>query len=112
MKTLKKLFLDGLAEIYDAEARLAWFMPQMVASATCAHLQGSMAANLLETEEHVGKLERIFGSLGERASRKTNETTIALLNESLQIMTVFKGFPVINAALIAVMQKIEHYEIA
>lgn len=112
MKTLKKLFLDGLAEIYDAEKRLAWSMPQMVASATCVHLQDAMAANLQETQEHVSRLEGIFDSLGEKVRRKTNETTIALLDESLEIMSSFEGFPVINAALIALVQKIEHYEIA
>jgi ferritin-like metal-binding protein YciE len=112
MKTLKILFMNGLAEIYDAETRLAWFMPQMVTAATCNHLQDALAANLQETEDHVIRLEGVFDSLGERLRRKTNETTIALLNESLEIMSGFKGFPVINAALIAMLQKIEHYEIA
>jgi ferritin-like metal-binding protein YciE len=112
MQTLKKLFLDGLAEIYDAETRLAWSMPRLVASATCDILQDAMAAHLVETEEHVLKLEGIFDSLGERARRKTNETTISLLNESLEVMSAFKGGPVINAALISIVQKIEHYEIA
>lgn len=112
MKTLKKLFLDGLAEIYDAEVRLVWSMPQMALAATCKYLKEAILSHLKETEGHVARLETIFQSLGERTKRKTSEATIALLNESNDIMTHFKGFPVINAALIAAVQKIEHYEIA
>lgn len=112
MKTLHKLFLDGLAEIYDAETRLVWFMPQMVTAATCPLLQDAVAAHLLETEEHVTKLEGIFDSLGERVRRKTNEATMAYLNESADIMSEYKGFPVLNAALIGTVQKIEHFAIA
>lgn len=112
MKTLKKLFLDGLAEIYDTESRLVWSMPQMAAAATCTHLQEAVLSHLQETKTHVAKIETIFQSLGERTRRKTSEATIAFVNESQDIMTRFRGFPVINAALIAAVQKIEHYEIA
>ena len=112
MKTLKKLFLDGLAEIYDTESRLVWSMPQMAAAATCPHLREAILSHLQETKAHVAKIELIFQSLGERTRRKTSEATIAFVNESQDIMTRFRGFPVVNAALIAAVQKIEHYEIA
>ena len=111
MKTLKNLFLDGLAEMYDAETRLVWVMPQMVAAATSAHLQDAIAAHLLEAEEHIGRLEGIFDFLGEKASRQTCETTIALLEENHEMMSA-KDCHDIDAALIALVQKIELYEIA
>jgi ferritin-like metal-binding protein YciE len=112
MKTLKKLFNDSLAEIYDAEVRLVGAMPLMAVAATCPFLKEAALAHLRETEEHVTILDRVFKLIRERSKRKTSETTIALLNESSEIMSHFKGFPVINAALIAALQKIEHYEIA
>lgn len=112
MKTLKKLFSDGLAEIYDAEIRLIADMPLMAVAATCPFLKEATLIHLRETENHVKHLEKIFNLIEERTKRKTSETTIALLNESNEIMSYFKGFPVINAALIASLQKIEHYEIA
>ena len=112
MNTLKQLFLDGLAEIYDAESRLVWSMPQMATAATCPLLRGAILSHLQETKAHVARLEAIFQSLGERARRKTSEATIALGNERHEIMSRVRGFPVVNAALIAVVQKIEHYEIA
>lgn len=112
MKTLKKLFIDALAEIYDAEVRLVGAMPLMAVAATCPFLKEAILAHFKETEDHVTKLDSVFQLIDERSKRKTSETTIALLNESNEIMSHFKGFPVINAALIASFQKIEHYEIA
>jgi ferritin-like metal-binding protein YciE len=110
--TLKKLFLDRLSVIYDAEIRLVTAMQQMAKAATCGTLQEAITTHLEEKLSHVTSLESVFASLGERASRKTSEATIALLYESHEIISQFKGFPVINAALIGSVQKIEHYEIA
>ena len=60
MKTLKDLFMDGLAEIYDGEVRLVGIMPQMAAAATCTHLKEAILSHLKETECHVARLESIF----------------------------------------------------
>jgi ferritin-like metal-binding protein YciE len=110
--TLKKLFLDRLAVIYDAEIRLVTAMQQMAKVATCGKLQEAITAHLQEKQSHVTTLESIFASLEVRANRKTSEATIALLYESHEVISQFKDFPVINAALIGSVQKIEHYEIA
>lgn len=110
--TLRKLFLDRLAVIYDAEIRLVAALQQMAAVATCVRLQEAIVTHLEEKKSHVLTLDSIFSSIGIKANRKTSEATIALLYESHEIIAQFKGFPVINAALIASVQKIEHYEIA
>ena len=112
MKTLKKLFLDGIAEIYDAEVRLIAAMPKMAEVATCEHLEEAIRSHLEETRSHVKSLEAVFASVDERPKRKTSEAIIALLNESDEIMSYYRGFPVLNAALIFSLQKIEHHEIA
>ena len=110
--TLRKLFLDRLAVIYDAEIRLVAALQQMVVVTTCARLKEAISTHLEEKKSHVLTLDSIFSSIGVKANRKTCEATIALLYESHEIIAQFKGFPVINAALIASVQKIEHYEIA
>ena len=110
--TLKKLFLDRLAVIYDAEIRLVTAMQQLTKVATCEKLQEAIATHLEEKLSHVTSLESVFAALGERANRKTSEATIALLYESHEVVSQFKAYPVVNAALIGSVQKIEHYEIA
>jgi len=112
MSTLKDLFLDELADRYDAEKRLVRALPTMSKAATCTHLQKLIQSHLKETESHVKKLEKVFRSFGEKTKAKKCQATIGLLAEGDGIADDFKGSPAINAALISVAQKVEHYEIA
>jgi ferritin-like metal-binding protein YciE len=112
MKTLKVLFLDELADMYDAERRIVKALPKMAKAATCEKLKTAILAHLQETEGHVTKVEQIFQSFDEKAKGKKCEATIGLLKEGDEIAADFKGSPAINAALISAAQKVEHYETA
>lgn len=112
MKTLKDLFLDELADMYDAERRILKALPKLAKAATCTDLKKAFQSHLKETEGHAKKLEQVFQSFGKKAKGKTCEATVGLLKEGEEIAAEFKGSPAINAALIAVAQKVEHYEIA
>ena len=112
MKTLKNLFLDELADMYDAEKRIAKALPKMAKAATGTDLKGAILSHLKETESHVTKLEQVFQSFDEKAKGKTCEATVGLLQEGDEIAAEFKGSPAINAALISAAQKVEHYEMA
>src|SRR5471032_2342312 len=112
MKTLKDLFMDELADMYDAEKRIVKALPKMAKAATCEDLKAAILAHLKETEGHVTKLEQVFQSFDEKARGKTCEATVGLLKEGDEIAADFKGSPAINAALISAAQKVEHYEMA
>jgi ferritin-like metal-binding protein YciE len=111
-KTLQDLFLDELADMYDAEKRIVKALPKMARAATCTDLKAAMDKHLKETEGHVRKLEQVFQAFGEKAVGKTCEATKGLLEEGDEIAEEFKDSPAINAALIAAAQKVEHYEMA
>ena len=112
MKTLKDLFLDELADMYDAEHRIIKALPKMAKVATCPDLKEAIQSHLRETEGHVKKLQQVFQCFDEKAKGKTCEATVGLLAEGDEIAADFKGSPAINAALISVAQKVEHYEMA
>jgi ferritin-like metal-binding protein YciE len=112
MKTLKDLFLEELADIYDAERRTVKALPKMAKAATCDKLKQAIQAHLKETEGHVTKLEQVFEGFDEKAKAKTCKVTVALLEEGDEIAADFKGSPAINAALISAAQRVEHHEIA
>jgi ferritin-like metal-binding protein YciE len=111
-KTLKDLFHDELADMYDAEKRIVKALPKLAKSASCSDLKAALEKHLRETLGHVTKLEQVFKTLGMMAKGKTCEATKGLLEEGDEIAAEFKGSPAINAALIAACQKVEHYEIA
>jgi ferritin-like metal-binding protein YciE len=112
MKILKDLFLDELADMYDAERRIVKALPKMAKAATCPDLKAAIQSHLKETEGHVTKLEEVFQSFDQKAKGKTCEATVGLLEEGDEIAAEFKGSPAINAALISAAQKVEHYEMA
>ncbi len=112
MKTLRNLFLDELADMYDAERRVAKALPKMVKAATSSELKTALASHREETEGHVKTLEGVFACFDVKAKGQTCEATVGLLEEAEEIMAAYKGSPAINAALICAAQKVEHYEMA
>jgi ferritin-like metal-binding protein YciE len=112
MNTLKTLFLAELADMYDAEKRIAKALPKMAKAATCDDLKAVFANHLEETKSHVTKLEEVFSCFDMKPKGVTCEATVGLLKEGEEIAEEFKGSPAINAALIAAAQKVEHYEMA
>jgi ferritin-like metal-binding protein YciE len=112
MKLLKDLFLDELADIYDAERRTVKALPKMAKAASCDKLKQALLAHLKETEGHVLKLEQVFESFDEKAKGTTCKVTVGLLEEGDELAADFKGSPAINAALISAAQRVEHHEMA
>lgn len=112
MKTLKDLFLDELADMYDAEHRIIKALPKLAKAATCEQLKAAFLSHLEETKGQVSKLEKVFQAFGVKAKAKKCAATVGLLAEGAEIAADNKGELTINAALISAGQKVEHYEIA
>lgn len=111
-KTLEDLFLDELADMYDAEKRIVKALPKLAKAATCKHLQAILQSHAEETEGHVKQLEQVFACFDRKPRGKACEATIGLLKEGEELAEEYEGSSAINAALIAAAQKVEHYEIA
>lgn len=112
MKTLQDLFLDELADMYDAENRLTKALPKMAKAATHDELREAFENHLEETQGHVRKIEEVFEAFGKTAKSKKCEAIAGLLEEGDALTSDNKGEPTLNAALISAAQKVEHYEIA
>lgn len=109
---LHKLFLDELADIYNAEQQLTKALPKMAKAAQSAELREAFQAHLEETESQISRLEQVAQGLGESIDRNKCEAMEGLIAEGKEIMDEFSNSPALDAALIAAAQKVEHYEIA
>jgi ferritin-like metal-binding protein YciE len=112
MKTLQDLFLHELAVMYDAEHQLIQALPKLALASSSDMLERTLLSQLKAAEGHVRKLEQVFECFGHKASGTTCAATMGLLHEGNVIAAAFAGSPVINAALLAVAQRIGHHEIA
>jgi ferritin-like metal-binding protein YciE len=112
MEDLRDLLVEELQDVYDAEHRITKALPKMRKAAGSEELKQSFDLHLQETEGQIERLERIFDLLDEPAKRKKCEGILGLLEEGEEKMEEDAHQAVLDAALIASAQKVEHYEIA
>ncbi|MCW5979478.1 MAG: ferritin-like domain-containing protein [Bryobacteraceae bacterium] len=111
-QTLAAVFLDELRDTYDAERQLTRALPKVAKSASSEEFREAITMHLEETKGQVQRLESVFESIGQKARGKKCEGMQGLIGEAQQLMEEHDKGPVLDAALIAAAQKVEHYEIA
>ncbi len=109
---LHELFLDELADVYNAEQQIAKALPKMAKAAKSPELREAFNTHLEETEEQISRLEEVAESLGEKLKGKKCKAMEGLLAEGKEIMEEQKDSAALDAGLILAAQKVEHYEIA
>jgi ferritin-like metal-binding protein YciE len=109
---LHQLFLDELADVYNAEQQITKALPKMAKAAKAPELREAFQTHLEETEEQISRLEEVAESLGEKLKGKKCKAMEGLLAEGKEIMEEQADSPALDAGLILAAQKVEHYEIA
>jgi ferritin-like metal-binding protein YciE len=110
---LEKFFHDSLKDIYWAEKQLVKALGKMKKSATTGELQNAIEQHIVQTEEHVARLDQVFEILGKKPQAKKCEAMEGLIKEGEEIIEETEdGSMTRDAAIIVAAQKVEHYEIA
>jgi ferritin-like metal-binding protein YciE len=112
LNSMDDLFVVQIQDLYDAEQRLTKALPKMAAAASSSQLKSAFEDHLLETEQHVARLEKVFGTMGLTPKRETCEAMKGLIAEGEEAINAGGDANVKDAALIAAAQRVEHYEIA
>jgi ferritin-like metal-binding protein YciE len=112
LDSLEKLFLEELKDVYNAEKQILRALPRMAKAAESPQLEQAFTQHLKETQGQVQRLERIFKDLGQPARGKKCKGMEGLLEEGKEVLEEEGEPAVIDAALIASAQRVEHYEIA
>jgi ferritin-like metal-binding protein YciE len=112
IETMEDLFLEQIEDLYDAEKRLVKALPKIADATTSQSLRQAIESHLLETEGHVGRLEKIFGILGQEPKAKTCDAMKGLISEGEDVISDIDESPLRDAAIIASANRVEHYEIA
>ncbi|MGN8112441.1 YciE/YciF ferroxidase family protein [Paraburkholderia sp. 22098] len=111
-RTLKDLFIHSLSDIYSAEKQMTKSLPRMARAATSPDLRSAFEMHLEETQGQIGRIDQVVEASGIKLQRIKCVAMEGLVEEGQeQIAEIEKG-PVLDTALIASAQKVEHYEIA
>jgi len=112
LATLHDLYVDELKDLYNAENQMLKALPKMAKAASAPKLAAAFTDHLAETEIHIERLETIFKQLDISPKGKKCKAMEGLLAEGQDLMTQDVDPSVLNAALIATAQRVEHYEMA
>jgi ferritin-like metal-binding protein YciE len=112
IKTMEDLFQHGLQDIYYAESCIVKALPEMVGKATNRDLAKGLRDHLEETKSQVGRLEQVFKKLGQQPRGAKCPAIDGLISEAEDVAGEVADKQVLDAAVIAAAQAVEHYEIA
>ncbi len=111
-KTLKDLFIHMLSDMYSAEKQLTKALPKMARAATNPKLSEAFQVHLEETQGQIERIDQIVETTEIRLKRMKCAAMEGLVEEGKEVIDEIEKGPVLDAALIAAAQKVEHYEIA
>jgi ferritin-like metal-binding protein YciE len=111
IKNMQDLFVHTLRDIYYAEKQILNALPEMIGKTTEASLKQAFQSHLGETKNHVSRLEQVFQLAGAEAKGVDCPAIDGIIEEAEDIIGETEDEQVLNAALAAAAQAVEHYEI-
>jgi ferritin-like metal-binding protein YciE len=111
IKSMDDLFLHVVQDIYYAENQIVKSLPDMIEKATNRELSSALKSHLGETEKQVKRLEQVFGLLGKDPEGTGCPAIDGIIEEADEIAGEVDDKKVLDAAIIAAAQAVEHYEI-
>jgi ferritin-like metal-binding protein YciE len=122
MNQLKDLLKHEIHDLYSAEEQIIEALPKMMAKANNNKLKKSLWDHLQVTEKQKKRLDQVLAKLKEEEERKGFLAGLlgtkkckgmqGLIAEGEKIMDEDMDPDVMDAAIVASAQKIEHYEIS
>ena len=110
IQTMDDLFVHTLRDIYYAENQIVKTLPEMIEKATDPQLKQGFQSHLAETKNHVKRLEEVFRMHGVEASGVDCPAIDGIIEEAEDVAGEVEDKQVLDAALIAAAQAVEHYE--
>ena len=111
-QSLEDVLAHELEDLYDAEVRIVDALPIFANAAHNHDLQNRLNTELAEAKQQLKRLEEIFNKLDRQRKPETSEALKGLVQQGMEIIHAAGDKDAKDAALIATMQKIKHYELA
>ena len=110
IKNMDDLFVHTLRDIYYAEKQIVKSLPEMIEKASNQQLKQGFQTHLRESENHVKRLDQVFELIGKHAQGVDCPAIDGIIEEAEDVAGEVEDKTVLDAALIAATQAVEHYE--
>lgn len=126
MNDLKDLFKHEIQDLYSVEEQIISALPKMIEKARNSLLKKALQDHLKITQQHLSRLEQVQNTLSNKVEEDAEKKGLfsrlfkskqvcrgmeGILEEGEKIMNEDMNPDVLDAAIIAAAQKVEHYEI-
>jgi ferritin-like metal-binding protein YciE len=112
IKTMDELFVHSLRDIYYAENQIVEALPVMIDKATDPRLKQGFQLHLFESKNQIKRLEQVFQMIGVDVQSVNCPAIDGIIDEANDIAGDIADKAVLDAALVAAAQAVEHYEIS
>lgn len=112
IKSMDDLLIHGLQDIYYAEQQITKALPTMIEQATNRDLATGLRLHLDETHKQIERLNQVFKKLNLQPKGTDCPAIDGLIKESKETSGEIADKSVLDAAIVANAQAVEHYEIA
>ena len=110
---LKEFFVHQLKDIYWTEKKLGKALPKLQEAATTPELKDAFGTHRNQTQEHVDRLEKVFGMVNEKVDSVKSPAIANIVDEGVDVIDdTERGTAQRDTGLIFAGQKAEHYKIA
>jgi ferritin-like metal-binding protein YciE len=110
--SFQTLFVEQLNDLLSAEEQIAKFLPHVVDVTSCSELREAFECYLQETFHHLDYIKKIFTNLNINGNKVKCKAIEGMIEEGKDVMHHGGNSPVKDAALIAIVQRLQHYKIA
>jgi ferritin-like metal-binding protein YciE len=112
LETLQDVFVEQLKDLHRAENQILKALPKLAKTASSPELKQAFEHHLEQTKTHVQRLDQVMEKLNVKGRGKICKGMEGLLEEGKQTLGMKSEGAVLDAAMIADAQRVEHYEIA
>jgi ferritin-like metal-binding protein YciE len=112
IKSMENLFTHTLQDIYYAEKQILKALPDMEQKASNPQLKSAFKSHLEETRTHVKRLEDVFRMSGQEPKGIDCPAIDGIIEEAQDVAGDVDDKQVLDAALAAAAQAVEHYEMS
>lgn len=112
LHSLKDLYVEELRDLYSAEKQIVASMPKLTQIVSSKSLREAMDKHLEETRGQIDRLDQIFQGLKSSPGGHKCEGIAGIIREAEELFDADADPDVLDAAVIAQAQRVEHYEIA
>jgi ferritin-like metal-binding protein YciE len=112
IKSMDNLFVHTLQDIYYAENQILKALPEMAQKASNPQLKKAFKSHLEETKMHVKRLDDVFRMCGQDPEGVECPAIDGIIEEANDVASDVDDKKVLDAALAAAAQAVEHYEMS